>query len=528
MRNDERMARRTIRIARVLTLMLVVLAAAATFMAEDASANDAAAAARPKRPNVLLIITDNHAAWQLGCYGNADIYSPNIDALARRGIRFTQAMSVSPVCSPTRASIFTGLIPSQHGLHHWLFDGDKQVGPNAQSQIAEFTTLPEVLAENGYYCGLVGKWHLGDNATPQEGYSYWVAKTSGLTKNFYDNEVVVNGEIVQYKKYITPFWTEHAVKFLEIARQRQEQWDEPFFLTVTYNGPYSLDAGMLLDEQKSGNAFSEMYANKDMKSFPRLDPHPDVFKHTLELNDVRAMRAVGAQITAVDYGIGEIMDTLRRLGLADDTLVIFTADQGTAGGHNGVWGMGHNTFPGVAYDAILRVPLIIMPPKSDAESRQCDFLVNNYDLMPTVLDFLDLGDQNPANSPGRSYAGVLRDEQIDWEQVTFYEHFYLRAIRTDRWKYVYRHHHADDLYDLVNDPQETANLAEDPKHAATVAELRGRMESFFSTYADAQYDTLRGGGTKSWRPPFVEPDFVAEKGKAKQYQLYDTYEAKKK
>src|SRR4051812_13721078 len=142
----------------------------------------AAATGSEGRPtNDVLILTDNQGAWTLGCYGNPDIRTPNIDRLAREGMLFERCFSSNAVCSPTRATLLTGLIPSQHGVHSYLAAGGAQVGPHAYSTIKEFRTLSEILAKAGYTCGLCGKWHLGDNLRPQEEFSYWVTMPHGHT-----------------------------------------------------------------------------------------------------------------------------------------------------------------------------------------------------------------------------------------------------------------------------------------------------------------------------------------------------------
>lgn len=166
------------------------------------------------RPNVVFILTDNHGAWTLGCYGNPDIRTPHIDQLASEGMLFRRAMSCNPVCSPTRATYLTGLIPSQHGLHSFL-DNKYMMGPEAYYTLDEIETLPEILHSENYECGLSGKWHLGANLTPHDGFSYWVTMVHGSTSNFYEDPIIEDGEVRKTPKYMTELWTDHAVKFIE-------------------------------------------------------------------------------------------------------------------------------------------------------------------------------------------------------------------------------------------------------------------------------------------------------------------------
>src|SRR5688572_15718267 len=195
-------------------------------------------AAAPRSPNVVLILTDNHGAWTLGCYGNTDVRTPHIDRLAQEGTLFTRCYSSNAVCSPTRATYLTGLIPSQHGIHSYLRGGDAQMGPKARCEIAEFRSLPQILADAGYVCGLSGKWHLGANLTPQLGFTDWHTMPAGHTSTFYDAEVIEDGKVHKEPTYLTDFWTDHAVRFIEANK------DRPFFLFLAYNGPYGLGASM--------------------------------------------------------------------------------------------------------------------------------------------------------------------------------------------------------------------------------------------------------------------------------------------
>ena len=163
-----------------------------SFLSAAAAALPASAWAQGRKPNVVLILTDNHGAWTLGCYGNKDIRTPHLDRMASEGVLFTRAHANNAVCSPTRASLLTGLMPSQHGVHTYFGVGDPQIGPNAYNAIKEFATIPKMLTSDGYVAALSGKWHLGDNLNPQEGFTDWATKPHGSSAGFYDQELVEN------------------------------------------------------------------------------------------------------------------------------------------------------------------------------------------------------------------------------------------------------------------------------------------------------------------------------------------------
>ena len=469
-------------------------------------------AAEARRPNVLLILTDNQAAWTLGCYGNRDIRTPNIDRLAREGMLFTRCFASNGVCSPTRATLLTGLIPSQHGVHCYLQAGPPQVGPGSYSTIREFRSLPKILAESGYVCGLSGKWHLGDNLHPQEGFTFWVTRPHGHTDAFYDAEVIEDGKIRKEPTYLTDFWTGRAVGFLEENRAR------PFFLFLAYNGPYGLGRSLL---RPARNRHAEYYADKELPSFPREKMHPWLFHNKEYLNNPQAIRRYAAEISGVDDGVGRVLDALKRLGLDENTLVIYTADQGLAGGHNGVWGMGDHTRPLHTFDPGIHVPMIYRHPGRIRAGSQSELMVANYDLFPTLLDYLGLADKIPGTprSPGRDYSAALEGGRIAWDNVVFYEFENTRMIRTADWKYTRRYPDGpDEMYDLANDPAERSNLARYQPCEPTLNALRRRLDEFFARYAEAKYDLWQGGGSKSplvTRPaPRERPAAARKKPKA--------------
>ena len=148
--------------------------------------------AAPAPVNVLFILTDNQPASILGAYGNSDVRTPNIDRLAGEGMRFTQAFAANGMCSPTRATLMTGLMPSQHGVHNWLDDALMKDWPRDWSAIAEFRTLPLTLANRGYRTAMIGKWHLGQPWKPAVGFQHWVTFTDGHTVDFWHNTIIEN------------------------------------------------------------------------------------------------------------------------------------------------------------------------------------------------------------------------------------------------------------------------------------------------------------------------------------------------
>ncbi len=443
-------------------------------------------------PNLVFILTDNQGAWTLGCYGNPDIRTPNIDRLAAAGIRFTRALSSNPVCSPTRATFLTGLIPSQHGVHSFV-EPAIMMGPTACNTLAEFTSLGEVLHDAGYVCGLSGKWHLGANLTPSEGFSFWITKPDGSTREFYDQDIIEDGKVRKEAGYTTDLWTRKGIEFIEANKER------PFFLFLSYNGPYSL-GGLMLNRAR--NRHAEFYRDRHFASFPVDAMHPWQSSNKNFHNKQIAMERVAAETSGVDDGVGEIMATLQRLGLDENTLVVYTADQGWMGGQNGMWGMGDHFRPIGAHELMMQIPLVFRQPGKVPAGKTDDRLVSNYDFMPTVLGHLGLAERMPRQpvSPGRNFSAVLGGENPAWDNVIFYEMETTRAVRTDDWKYVARFPDGPfELYDLKRDPRERFNLIGQPGTDVTRTELAQRLDAFFMRYADPRYDIWKGGVSKAKR-----------------------------
>lgn len=443
-----------------------------------------------RRPNVVIIMTDNHGEWTLGCYGNKDIKTPHIDRLAKSGTLFTRAFANNAVCSPTRATFLTGLMPCQHGVHCYL-RAPIQTGPNAYNTLKEFPTIPKILHNAGYVCGMTGKWHLGANLKPQEGFSYWITKPHGSSRGFYNQNVIENETVRVEPEYLTDLWTEHGVRFIK------QNKDRPFFLFLPYNGPYGLGSAM---REPIKNRFKEEYEKKQFPSFPREKAKPWNHNYGEWIGDLQVIRKYAAEVSAIDDGVGKIVKTLDELGLRDDTLIVFTADQGLAGGHSGYWGMGDHTRPLTAFDWTMTIPLIFSHPEKIKPDARKEMMVANYDIYPTLLHHLGLEDQIPTthNSPGRDFSPVLAGKQIPWSEAVFYEFENVRAIRTRDWKYIERIHESpNELYDLQADPGERHTLIADKGSLKTKLNLKRQMNQFFAQYADPKWDLWNGGKSKS-------------------------------
>ncbi len=444
-----------------------------------------------KRPNVIVIMTDNHGAWTLGCYGNPEIRTPNIDRLAAEGVQFNHAYANNAVCSPTCASFLTGLMPSQHGVHRFI-SGRVMWGPDAYSTIEEFKSLPEIFQEAGYTCGLVGKWHLGAHSKPQEGFTYWLAKEDGHTPGFYNDRIIENGKVRREPSHLTPFWTRHARQFIK------DNKEQPFFLYLAYNGPYSLGTAIMPEPT---NRHAAYYADKPMTSFPRVVMHPWMYSpwQKPHVNNITSMRNTASQISLIDDGVGEVMDELKQQGLDQNTLIVFLADQGFAGGHGGFWGMGDHTRPLTARDQCMHIPLIVHQPGKIKAGVKSDHHVANYDVYPSLLNHLGLADKIPRSPerPGRNFAPVLRGEHVEWDDSVFYEFENIRVIRTKDWKYVERiGDERHELYDLQNDPGESKNLIDDAAQHDMRQQLRARLAAFYKRYSDPKWDLWNGGDAK--------------------------------
>ena len=425
--------------------------------------------AQTRRPNVVMFMTDDHGAWANGTYGCAEVQTPNIDALASGGAKFTRAYACTPVCSPSRLTYMTGRLPSTHTVEDWLRPVDS-FGDKSRMWLDGQTTNAEILAKNGYRLGMSGKWHMGHDEKAQFGFSYW-ATVPGGGGTYKNPEFVKNGERFTYEGFKTDAVGDYAVEFID-----QQSADQPFYLLVPFYAPHTP-----LDYQP--DQYREPYKDSQFSCFPKTERHPwqnnGLKNHH---GNKSSMLGYSALITAADHQVGRVLKKLEEKGLRDNTLVVFTADQGWNAGHHGVWGKGNGTWPFNMYEESIRVPMIWNHPARIKPGQTLTPMVSSYDYFPTILDYL--GVQAPADRKriGRSYAGFLTGRNPRWNNRLYFEYSMVRAVRTETMKYIERTKEWEsELYDLEHDPGETKNLINSPDHRKQRETLKADLGRFFQS-----------------------------------------------
>jgi len=436
---------------------------------------------RVNQPNIIFILSDDQGPWALGCAGNPEIQTPYLDQLAAQGMRFTNFFCTSPVCSPARASLLTGRMPSQHGVHDWIRDGN--VGPEAVDYLAGQLGYTEILAANGYTCGLSGKWHLGDSYQPQKAFSHWYVHEQGGGP-YYNAPMIRDGQPTADPRYLTDLITDDALDFIDDHADA----DAPFYLGVHYTAPHS----PWIDNHPP--ELLALYDECAFESCPQEPKHPWVKPDILAeawANPRASLQGYFAAVTAMDKNIGRILEKLDALGIRKDTLIFFTSDNGFNCGHHGIWGKGNGTFPQNMFDNSVKVPAIISHRGVIEEGGVCDALLSGYDFMPTLLAYVGHPHPDAATLPGRSFLPHLRGEVAEEHEhiVVYDEYGPVRMVRTAAWKYIHRYPYGPhELYDLVNDPDERRNLVAEHVHADQLVAMRARLEEWFVRYSDPLRD----------------------------------------
>lgn len=452
-----------------------------------------------RAPNILLFLTDDHGAWATGCYGNREVRSLAMDALAAEGARFANCFTPCPVCSPARACVMTGRTPSQVGVHDWLLDSDPEVAKTVPEGgwLGAEATLPALLQSAGYRCGLSGKWHIGADDRAPAGFDWYFGLPGRQGGHRGPHEYVLNGKRVTLDGVKTDLIADHALRFLDEAPA-----SEPFFLNVGWIATHS----PYLDHEE---ALVESYADCVFEDIPPYVPHPwhknegmassnrGAGKRAREADCRIRYRNYYAAVTEMDRNVARLLDALRARGRLDDTVVVYTADHGCALGHQGFWGKGNSTRPLNMYETSLRVPLMLRYPKALPAGTTVTHCVDHYDTFRALCDFAGIdrdGEEAEARAwAGESWRALAEGRDLpDWREARYGEYGDLRMIRTPGYKLVRRYPNGpDDLFDLRKDPNETVNLANDPAHAATRAKLLAELEAWYAGHQDPAKSGLR-------------------------------------
>jgi arylsulfatase A-like enzyme len=435
------------------------------------SAAAAPAIVRRRRPNVVVFMTDDHGPWATSVTGCAEIRTPNVERLAKTGTLFTRAYAATPVCSPSRMTCITGLLPSHHGVQDWLQPADA-FGPKSRRWLEGKSPYSDHLRAAGYTLGMTGKWHMGLDDTAQAGFSYW-ATVPGGGGTFRNASFVRNGETIKTEGFKEDRIGDFALEFLGQQKNRRD----PFFLLMPFYAPHTP-----YDFQPE--AARRPYENARFNCYPLNPVHPNQNPGLARHHGNReSMLSYSALITAMDLNVGRVLETLDKMGAREDTTVVFTADQGWNAGHHGVWGKGNGTWPFNLYEEAVGVPMVWSHPGRIPQGERIGPLISHYDLYPTLLDWT--GVKAPADSrrPGQSYVPFLRGEEPAWRDAIFFEYSYVRGVRAGRWKLTLRAGgFPGELYDLLYDPEERKNLFADAAHAEIRARLEKQIEEFFRAH----------------------------------------------
>jgi len=493
-----------------------------------------------KRPNIVFIMTDDHAAQAISAYGHPVSQlapTPNIDRIAKNGVKFNNNFCTNSICGPSRAVILTGKHSHENGfrMNGEVFDGSQP-------------TLPKFLSEVGYQTALMGKWHL--HGTP-EGFDDWnILVDQG---NYYNPDFIKGEDTTRIEGYATDIITEMGLDWLKNKRSK----DKPFMIMVQHKAPhrnwmpalrhinkydsiefplpdsyFSDHEGQVAAKQQLQTIYEDMYEGHDLKmtvkkgsdslrhnpwktDFERMTteqrdawnkayrPKNDAFheadltgKELAEWKGQRYLRDYLATVAAVDEGVGEILDYLEETGLDENTLIVYTTDQGFYLGEKGFF---DKRF---MYEESLAMPMLMQLPGEIEAGSEIDALTQNLDFAPTFLDFANA--DIPEDMQGKSLRGLINNSisDEDFRNAIYYHYYDFPAfhmvkrhygIRTDRFKLMHFYDDIDvwEMYDLQEDPNEMNNIYNHPDYADVRKQLHSSLDSLQQKYnvTDAEFQT---------------------------------------
>lgn len=469
--------------------------------------------------NVVFVLCDDHRYDCLSIEGHPFLETPHLDQLARDGALMSKAYVTTSLCSPSRASILTGLYAHNH-----------RVVDNYHPVEQSLVFFPQQMQKAGYETAFFGKWHMGgDVDDPQRGFDHWLAfkgqgtywpdghgTTREVPQTTYDG-FNLNGKRVPQKGYITDELTDYAIDWL-----KDRESDQPFFMYVSHK---AVHADFVPADRHRGKYDAEplpisipSVEEMDRGDLPmwvrnqRNSRHGADFGYNLEgFSPEVYYRRYCESLLAVDESVGRLREALRELGLSKKTVFVYMGDNGFQFGDHGL--IDKRT----AYEASARVPLIVAAEGVIPSGQRLDDVIGNIDIAPTILD----ATQSPAleDSDGLSFWSALTGEQGDYNarESLLYEYYWernyphtptLHAVLGGRWKYIRCHGlwDRDELYDLENDPQELRNLIDDPKQVDRIKKMNQQLWELLFDSNGREIPLLEDRGpTFPWRHPGESP-----------------------
>ncbi len=465
------------------------------------------------RPNIIFIMTDDHAAHAMSCYGSKINRTPNLDRLASEGMRFTNSFCTNSICAPCRAVILTGKYSHVNGVidNAVKFDGGQQ-------------TFPKLLQQAGYETALIGKWHLKTDPT---GFDYWnILPGQGV---YYNPVLIEMGKRQKHTGYVTDILTDCALGWLKARKGDKpfclmfhhkaphREWEPgPKYLTLyddrdipepatlfddyTGRGRAAREQDMSIEKTMTrrdvkldtpGNLTPEQREQWDAAYGPKIKAFEEAHLQGKDLVRWKYQRYIKDYlrcIASVDESVGRVLDYLAGAGLAENTIVVYTSDQGFYLGDHGWF---DKRF---MYEESLRMPLLVRYPREIRAGAVDDDLALNLDFAETFLAYA--GVPVPGDMQGRSLRPLLQGRTPgDWRTSIYYHYYEYPAVhsvkrhygvRTRRYKLIHFYHDIDEweLYDLKTDPDEMRNGYGDPSYAAVVAELKAALQRLRTQYQD--------------------------------------------
>ncbi len=498
-----------------LVLALAAQAAAAVTPVPDSVVAERAEGAEPR--NVVFILSDDHRYDAMSFLDHQFARTPHMDAMAKDGVHLKNAFVGTSLCSPSRASILTGL----YTFRHRVIDNQRAVPEGT-------LFFPQYLQQAGFATAYVGKWHMGAaNDSPRPGFDHWV---SFRGQGHYlppspDYTLNVNGERVKQKGYITDELTDYAIDWLSSQRPSEK----PFFLYLSHKAVHanftpserhegSLDDAPFTRPASEADTFENYRGKPRWLRDQRNSWHGVDFPYHSALDIERYYKRYNEALSAVDDSIGRVIGKLEEMGVADETLVIYMGDNGFMFGEHGL------IDKRVAYETSIRVPMLMRCPDLFEGGTVVEQVVANIDIAPTVFEAM--GIQKPPHMDGQSFLALGQGKEVDWRDYFLYVYYWEKnypqtptqfALRGDRFKYItyYGLWDTDELYDLQADPGETKNLLHDPAYADTakdmeaslyemMAELGGMAIPLNAPRGNSQNKRLRRRGGKK-AADFPEP-----------------------